>query len=144
MNCNNSNTNNIFIQLKRKFFGHSQSSFLVKCSFGGINDDFILCGSENAYLYIWTKNNSLPVLSIKSHSGRVNSVIWPSFVNNKSSNKFNNNKSIQNLLDNNTSDKLKFMPCVISSSQDQSINFYQIGDSSILDNNLISVDLNNI
>lgn len=61
----------------RKFFGHRQERLTIKCNFGGFNENFIVCGSENANVYVWNKNCSIPIVEIKAHSSSVNSVIWP-------------------------------------------------------------------
>ena len=61
---------------KRKYFGHRQESFSIKCNFGGNYDEFVLCGSEDAYIYVWSILESLPKLKIKIHSSPVNCVVW--------------------------------------------------------------------
>jgi WD40 repeat protein len=60
----------------RKYFGHRQERFSIKVSFGGENENFILSGSEDAKIYIWNRIHSIPILTIKTHSAAVNSVIW--------------------------------------------------------------------
>lgn len=60
-----------------KYFGHRQDKFNIKCSFGGINENFIICGSQNAKVYLWSRTQSIPVSVVKAHVASVNSVIWP-------------------------------------------------------------------
>lgn len=65
-------------QIERKYFGHRQERFSNKCNFGGQSENFLLCGSEDARIYIWNRHHSIPISSIKVHSAPVNSVIWAS------------------------------------------------------------------
>ena len=60
-----------------KYFGHRQDKFNIKCSFGGINENFIVCGSQNAKVYLWSRTQSIPVCVVKAHVASVNSVVWP-------------------------------------------------------------------
>ena len=68
-------------QIERKFFGHRQERFSIKCAFGGEDENFLVCGSEEAKIYIWNRYHSIPILSIKAHSAPVNTVIFPSITN---------------------------------------------------------------
>jgi WD40 repeat protein len=45
----------------------------VKCSFN-YNSTMIMCGCENGYFYVWNRRSSLPLLSVRNHSGTVNSI----------------------------------------------------------------------
>ncbi len=65
-------------QIERKFFGHRQERFSIKCAFGGEDENFLVCGSEEGKIYVWNRFHSIPILSIKAHSGPVNAVIFPS------------------------------------------------------------------
>lgn len=60
-----------------KYFGHRQDRFTIKCNFGGWNENFIVCGSENAKVYVWSRTNSIPISVSKTHIASVNAVIWP-------------------------------------------------------------------
>jgi WD40 repeat protein len=62
--------------IERKFFGHRQERFTIKCNFGGESENFIVCGSEDARVLIWSRNHSIPIYAIKAHSSPVNAVIW--------------------------------------------------------------------
>jgi WD40 repeat protein len=64
-------------EIKRKYFGHRQERFTIKCNFGGEGENFLLCGSEDAKIYVWNRNHSIPIFVYKAHSSPVNSVIWP-------------------------------------------------------------------
>eukprot|EP00347_Sterkiella_histriomuscorum_P006141 403353910 len=39
----------------RKFTGFKQQIFLLKCDFGGVNESFVICGSDDGLIYIWSK-----------------------------------------------------------------------------------------
>ena len=36
--------------------GHTQSCFVLRCAFGGANENFVLCGSEDATLTLWNRD----------------------------------------------------------------------------------------
>ena len=62
--------------LVRKYFGHKQSKPIYKCKFGGYNDNFLTCGSEDACLLIWHRTKSIPIHKVKCHSAGINCVWW--------------------------------------------------------------------
>lgn len=61
--------------LINKYYGHTQEQFCIECCFGGNNDEFILCGSEDASIYIWHRSNSIPISVLKGHTGSVNNCL---------------------------------------------------------------------
>jgi WD40 repeat protein len=60
-------------QLVGKYYGHTQEQYVIECCFGGINDEYIICGSEDCLIYIWERSNSIPVHVVKGHTGCINS-----------------------------------------------------------------------
>ena len=60
------------------FSGHTQKLMIIKCSFGGDKDQFILSGSEDYTVYVWERGLSmLPKYKFKDHLGVVNGVeMW--------------------------------------------------------------------
>ena len=43
--------------LVRRFKGgHTQSCFVLRCTFGGANDSFVVCGSEDSTVSIWNRD----------------------------------------------------------------------------------------
>ena len=66
-----------------KFYGHTQDQYIIKCSFAGTQDEYIVCGSEDASIFLWHRNNSIPIHVLKGHTGALNSVEW--IVNNENS-----------------------------------------------------------
>lgn len=42
--------------------------FILKCSFGGVNEAFIVCGSEDANIYLWSKEKGDLIAKIDGHT----------------------------------------------------------------------------
>ena len=61
------------LKLINKFYGHSQEQYSIECGFAGELDEFIICGSEDASIYIWHISDSIPLRVIKGHTGSINS-----------------------------------------------------------------------
>ncbi|KAI5949316.1 hypothetical protein KGF54_005551 [Candida jiufengensis] len=67
--------------LYRKFLGHSQSSFIVRSSFGYLNEysqeeEIILSGADDGFVYFWKLNTGQLVTRIKAHDELCNAVDW--------------------------------------------------------------------
>lgn len=45
---------------------------MLKCSFGGKNDMFVACGSEDGVIYVWYRYNSKSFTQLKGHKLSVN------------------------------------------------------------------------
>ena len=57
--------------------GHTQSCFVLRCSFGGANDTFVLCGSEDASITLWNRDKGEIIARLPSaHSSVINAVAW--------------------------------------------------------------------
>ena len=52
--------------------------FNIKANFGGFNQNFICCGSENGKINLWSKSSIIPIYEEKIHRSVVNEIIWPS------------------------------------------------------------------
>ena len=65
-------------RVDEKFIGHTQKLMIIKCSFGGDKDQFILSGSEDYTVYVWERGySSLPKYRFNGHLGIVNGVeMW--------------------------------------------------------------------
>ena len=58
-----------------KYFGHTQRTMIIKCSFAGDKDQYIISGSEDAKVYLWDRNSpGTPKYSFEGHLGVVNSI----------------------------------------------------------------------
>ena len=64
--------------VEEKFIGLSQKYMIIKCTFCGTDDKFILSGSEDYTVYMWERGNShFPKYTFKGHYGIVNTVdMW--------------------------------------------------------------------
>ena len=58
-----------------KYYGHMQNNMIIKCSFGGDKDQYILSGSEDSKVYFWErKYPGTPKYIFEGHLGIVNSI----------------------------------------------------------------------
>ncbi|KAJ5765177.1 hypothetical protein N7520_004736 [Penicillium odoratum] len=61
----------------RRFSGHKQGEFVIRSTFGGAGENFIVSGSDDSKVYIWHKENGSLVETLDGHSkGCVNSISW--------------------------------------------------------------------
>ncbi|KAK7188939.1 WD domain-containing protein, partial [Paraphaeosphaeria sporulosa] len=59
------------------FEGQIQENFIIRSSFGGADENFVVSGSEDGRVYIWRNNvNGLLVEALDAHEGCVNAVAW--------------------------------------------------------------------
>jgi WD40 repeat protein len=65
--------------LINKYYGHTQTQFVIKCCFGGLNNEYILSGSEDSKIYIWHIRSSIHIFAINGHTGPINSINMPDF-----------------------------------------------------------------
>ncbi|RLV92897.1 WD repeat-containing protein 26 [Spathaspora sp. JA1] len=67
--------------LYHKYIGHSQSTFIIRSSFGYYNEDtgeeeLVLSGSDDGYIYFWKLHTGELITRVKGHTGLCNSVDW--------------------------------------------------------------------
>ena len=60
----------------QKFLGHTGGDYLIRSSFGGANESFVLSGSEDGNIVIWHKNSGAAVERLLGHLPRTNAVSW--------------------------------------------------------------------
>ncbi|KJK75073.1 hypothetical protein H634G_09708 [Metarhizium anisopliae BRIP 53293] len=61
----------------QKFLGHMTDQCVIRASFGGANESFVMSGSEDGKVVIWHKNIGAAVERLSSFSGkRCNCVVW--------------------------------------------------------------------
>ncbi|KZS88363.1 WD40 repeat-like protein [Sistotremastrum niveocremeum HHB9708] len=64
-------------RMTRKFTGQKQGKHIIKCCFGGIDDNFVVSGSEDSKVYVWHRDTGVLLEILKGHGkGSVNSVAW--------------------------------------------------------------------
>eukprot|EP01133_Synstelium_polycarpum_P007578 gene7578-8869_t len=60
----------------QKYRGQRQSRFVIRSCFGGVDQAFVLSGSEDSNIYIWHRQNGTLLETLSGHEGTVNSVCW--------------------------------------------------------------------
>ncbi|KAJ5831792.1 hypothetical protein N7474_000103 [Penicillium riverlandense] len=61
----------------RRFRGQKQGEFVIRSTFGGAAENFVISGSEDSRVYIWHKENGTLVETLDGHvAGCVNSISW--------------------------------------------------------------------
>jgi WD40 repeat protein len=62
-------------KIEGNYYGHIQRTMIIKCSFAGDKDQYIISGSEDSNVYLWDRNiPGRPKYIFKEHLGIVNSV----------------------------------------------------------------------
>ena len=77
------------LQIVSRFEGHFQEKYLLRCTIGGLDENFIACGSEGLLfnylmildnnIYIWHRNSPKPIEVLKSHTSIVFSFLFTHF-----------------------------------------------------------------
>ena len=67
--------------LYRKFIGHSQSTYIVRSSFGYLNEEtgeeeLVMSGSDDGFVYFWKLHTGQLITRIKAHVDLCNAVDW--------------------------------------------------------------------
>jgi WD40 repeat protein len=65
-------------KLLSKYRGHKSGRFVIRSAFGGVDQGFIVSGSEDFNVYIWNRQQSTLLECLNGHTGIVNSVSWNS------------------------------------------------------------------
>ncbi|GJE96447.1 WD40 repeat domain-containing protein [Phanerochaete sordida] len=61
----------------RKYTGYKQSRHVIRSAFGGVDENFIISGSEDGNVFIWHRDSGTLLETLPGHgSGSVNSVAW--------------------------------------------------------------------
>ncbi|KAM0492131.1 hypothetical protein ACHAP8_010128 [Fusarium lateritium] len=60
----------------QKFFGHTGGDYMIRSSFGGANESFVVSGSEDGNILIWHKNTGAAIERLPGHHPRCNAVAW--------------------------------------------------------------------
>ncbi|KAJ6007430.1 hypothetical protein N7540_011406 [Penicillium herquei] len=61
----------------RRFKGHKQADWVIRSTFGGAGENFVVSGSDDSCVYIWHKENGCLVETLHGHEkGCVNSISW--------------------------------------------------------------------
>ncbi|KAL1959937.1 hypothetical protein VTO42DRAFT_605 [Malbranchea cinnamomea] len=64
-------------EVVRQYVGQKQGNYIIRSTFGGADENFVVSGSEDSKIYIWHKGSSTLVEALEGHSsGCVNAVAW--------------------------------------------------------------------
>ncbi|KAG9303962.1 hypothetical protein G9A89_005872 [Geosiphon pyriformis] len=63
-------------RLVRKYHGQKQGKYVIRSCFGGIDQGFIVSGSEDSNIYVWDRDHATLIEVLSGHKGTVNSVNW--------------------------------------------------------------------
>ncbi|RHZ47855.1 hypothetical protein Glove_566g10 [Diversispora epigaea] len=63
-------------RIVRKYYGQKQGKFVIRSCFGGIDQGFIVSGSEDSKIYVWHREHAAMIETLSGHKGAVNSVNW--------------------------------------------------------------------
>lgn len=67
--------------LYRKYIGHSQSTYIVRSSFGYLNEEtgeeeLVMSGSDDGFVYFWKLHTGQLITRVKAHVDLCNAVDW--------------------------------------------------------------------
>lgn len=62
--------------LVRRFQGSSQANFMTNSAFGGIDENYLVSGSEDGKVYVWNIRKEHPICVLDGHTRSVNCVSW--------------------------------------------------------------------
>ncbi|KAI9018075.1 WD40-repeat-containing domain protein [Phycomyces nitens] len=62
--------------LVRKYTGHKQGEYIIRSTFGGLDESFILSGSEDNCVYVWSREHQDLLEVLHGHTDTVNCVSW--------------------------------------------------------------------
>ena len=65
----------------KKYNGHKQGRFVIRSSFAGVDENFVICGSDDSLIYVWHRERAEMISYLQGHDGCVNSVSWSSIGN---------------------------------------------------------------
>jgi len=63
-------------QIVHRYMGQKQGRFVIRSCFGGLNQTFIVSGSEDCKIYIWNRDKECLIDTLVGHTASVNSVAW--------------------------------------------------------------------
>lgn len=62
--------------LLHKYRAQKRGRYIIRSSFGGVNEAFVVSGYEDSQVYVWHRHNMALLQVLAGHSGTVNAVAW--------------------------------------------------------------------
>jgi len=63
-------------EIARKYSGQTQTRYVIRSCFGGIDGKLVVSGSEDGNVYIWHRDTGVLLEVLRGHDGVVNAVAW--------------------------------------------------------------------
>jgi hypothetical protein len=63
-------------RIVRKYIGQVQSDYIIRSCFGGQEENFVLSGSQDNYVYVWNRETTDLIEVLAGHTGFINCVRW--------------------------------------------------------------------
>ncbi|KAI8971693.1 WD40-repeat-containing domain protein [Mycotypha africana] len=63
-------------QIVHKYAGQKQLTFIIRSTLGGRNDSFVISGSEDNRVYIWSREHETLLEELEGHENTVNCISW--------------------------------------------------------------------
>ncbi|RCI07299.1 hypothetical protein CU098_011715 [Rhizopus stolonifer] len=64
------------LKLVHKYSGQKQNEYIIRSTFGGADESFVLSGSEDNRVYIWNREHGTLLEALEGHENTVNCVSW--------------------------------------------------------------------
>ncbi|KAI9360147.1 WD40-repeat-containing domain protein [Pilaira anomala] len=64
------------LKLVHKYTGQKQLTYIIRSTLGGQSESFILSGSEDNRIYIWSRDNEKLLEVLEGHTSTVNCISW--------------------------------------------------------------------
>lgn len=63
-------------QIVHKYSGQKQNTYIIRSTLGGHNESFVISGSEDNRVYIWSREHEALLEELDGHENTVNCVSW--------------------------------------------------------------------
>ena len=65
-------------KLVKSYRGHSVGKYILRASYGGLSQSFVVSGSQDGRVYVWNRETTNLLAVLKGHTAPVNVISWPS------------------------------------------------------------------
>ncbi|KAI7902312.1 WD40-repeat-containing domain protein [Cokeromyces recurvatus] len=63
-------------EIVHKYSGQKQITYIIRSTLGGHNESFVISGSEDNHVYIWSRDHGTLLEELEGHENTVNCVSW--------------------------------------------------------------------